>query len=360
MKDTDFFNRDIIGVVKGIALILMFIHHFFTFPSWWVEGVSYPKLEVLAPYFCVPTKICVSIFCFITGYFYFFNKNQTYKYATRKISDLLISYWLVFLICAIPAAVWLSYPYSIKNIIMEAMALTYPTMIFCWYVEFYIAFMLVLPLIKKSLWRCLYIDVFLSFILIPIVCERILRYLSFPFDAPTCQLASWFPMVLWGSIFARYNLFSELSRIHREIVRNKGLDVALTVFVILLAPMGRWFAPNLTLKLITGYELAISMDILYVPVFIYAIVHFFRVVDSEVLNKIIGQVGKYSMLMWFFSCLFFGNSKAIFQPILYWPHNPFLVLLWGLLMCYGLSYLLQPVIRHLVLWKNNLLFQKKR
>ena len=45
-------------------------------------------------------------------------------------------------------------------------------------------------------------------------------------------------------------------------------------------------------------------------------------------------VGRYSLLMWFIHCIFFNNCKDIFQPILYWPRNPILVLLWGISICY--------------------------
>lgn len=69
-----FFDRSTTSVIKGIAVIMMFIHHFFTFPAWWVGGVHYPLLEKLAPYFSMPLKLCVPVFCFITGYFYCFKK----------------------------------------------------------------------------------------------------------------------------------------------------------------------------------------------------------------------------------------------------------------------------------------------
>lgn len=57
-------------IIKGIAIVLMFIHHFFCFPAWYIEGISYPQLAEFAEFFRFPTRICVSLFAFLTGYAY--------------------------------------------------------------------------------------------------------------------------------------------------------------------------------------------------------------------------------------------------------------------------------------------------
>ena len=146
---TPFFDKSTTLVIKGIALIMMFIHHFFTFPSVWIDGTSYPLLEKLAPFLCSPTKLCVSIFCFLSGYCYYFSKEKSIRHSLIKISDLFIAYWLVFIIFALLAKFCVGYVYSIEGILLEAFALSLPTMRYCWYVYFYVLFMLALPLITK-------------------------------------------------------------------------------------------------------------------------------------------------------------------------------------------------------------------
>ena len=169
-----YFDKDTSNILKGIALIMMFIHHFYTFPTWWLEGISYPLIERLSPYFCAPFQLCVPIFCFLTGYFYFYNKNKSYKYSLKKITDILISYWCVFFVFAIIAVLCLDY--------------------------------------------------------------------------------------------------------------------------------------------------------------------------------------QYTLLMWFVSCIFFNNCKAIFQPILYYPHNPVIVTIWGLVLCFVLSYILDIGIKRIQNIKNRFFF----
>lgn len=93
-----FIKKDITNLLKGIAIILMITHHFFTFPNWYIEVISYPSLISFSTYFCVPTKICVSIFAFLTGWSYAFNKNQNIKYSINKIVKFLINYWIIYFI----------------------------------------------------------------------------------------------------------------------------------------------------------------------------------------------------------------------------------------------------------------------
>ena len=76
------------NILKGIAVIFMFVHHMFTFPRWYIDSISYPELKDFASFFCSPFKLCVGMF-----------------------------------------------------------ALKRPIMCFCWYVYFYIVAMLILPLL---------------------------------------------------------------------------------------------------------------------------------------------------------------------------------------------------------------------
>ena len=347
-----FFNRDTTSIIKGIALIMMFVHHFFTFPAWWGEGISYPLIEKVSRYFCAPLKLCVPIFCFITGYFYYFNKNKSYKYSFKKITDILISYWTVFFLFAIIATVFVRYNYTLWDFIAECFALKRPTMVFCWYVNFYIIFMLLLPLITKIMSKDIHIDVFLSLILIPIIFFRIGGH--FVNNSLILQLImnqyDWLSCVLIGYVFANYKLFERIKHINLRLVKSKKTNTALMVIVALCVPFGRYAVYSLSLEFkhfpgISIPAISISMDVLYAPIFIYAIVCICEAIDIKVLKRVLIIIGKYSLLMWFVSCIFYGNCKGIFKPILYFPHNPVLVTIWGLILCFSTSFFLDKVIK---------------
>lgn len=352
-----YFDKYTTNIIKGIALIMMFVHHFFTFPSWWLEGISYPLIEKLAPYFCMPLKLCVPIFCFMTGYFYAFNKSKSFKYSMKKISDILISYWCVFWLFALVAIWGVHYQYTLGGFIKECFALYRPTMTFCWYVNFYIAFMLVLPLITKIMTKNIHLDLIITFICMPFVIRLLGHFITNDIVKEILgNLSGWFPCVLIGYIFANYKLFEKMQSLNIYIVRRKWINIIIWICLFFIIPMGRFFEPNMSLafKWIPSFQ--ISMDVIYAPIFIYLVVNLTKSIKLKYTYKAMFYIGKYSLLMWFISCIFYNNSRTIFQPILYKPHNPIIVTLWGLIMCYVIAYFLDFFITKIQRIKNKKLF----
>lgn len=87
-------------IIKGFAILLMLVHHFYTFPSWIITGGGYEPNLRFATLFNSPTKLCVCIFAFINGWTFAF-KNVSWKEALLKIKKLLFNYWCI----AIPALI---------------------------------------------------------------------------------------------------------------------------------------------------------------------------------------------------------------------------------------------------------------
>lgn len=339
MGNYPYFDKDTTGILKGIALIMMFIHHFFTFPEWWGEGISYPLIKGLSPYFREPFRLCVPVFCFITGYFYFFNKDKSYKYSLKKITNILISYWCVFFVFAIIAAVCVGYQYTLNDFVKECLALYRPTMVFCWYVDFYIASMLIMPLISKIMSKNIHIDLIIAFIMVPFAIKLVNYFANKSFDN-LIEWREWLPIVLLGYIFAAHNLFERIYDLNIRFIKNKVFNIFVYLIIAFAAPMGRWLEPALMIGFSKLPAFYISMDILYTPIFIYAVVNLCKTTSFEHLKFILAPIGRYSLLMWFVSCIFYNNSKSIFQPILYYPHNPILVTIWGLILCFIPAYVI--------------------
>lgn len=351
-----YFDKDTSNILKGIALIMMFIHHFFTFPSWWGQGISYPLLERLSPYLCAPFRLCVPIFCFLTGYFYFFNKNKSYKYSLKKIADILISYWCIFFISAIIAVFCVDYQYTPENFIKECFALYRPTMCFCWYVSFYIAIMLILPLITKVISKNIHIDLIITFIIIPCAIRLVEKFSSSDtIYEILVNLNPWLSIALTGYIFAAYNLFERIYDLNIKMIKNKVFNIIVYLFIAFVVPMGRWAEPTMTIAFDRLPSINVSMDAFYAPIFIYVVVNLCKAIDFKSIKFILIQIGKYSLHMWFISCIFFNNSRAIFQPILYYPRIPVIVTIWGLVLCFVPSYILDIGIKRIQSIKNKLL-----
>jgi hypothetical protein len=252
--------------------------------------------------------------------------------------------------------VFVGYKYTKWDFIAESFALKRPTMIFCWYVIFYIIFMLLFPIITKLLSREIHIDLFISLILIPNVFSFISSFVQ---NKIVLKLISdqqlWLPCVLTGYIFANYSLFEKIEHLNARHIKSAKLNTVLMLICALCIPFVRRYIPRLTLELTHLPSVSIRMDAIYAPLFIYAVVYLCNTVRVGIANRILASIGKYSLLMWFLSCAFFNNCKTIFQPLLYFPRNPLLVTIWGVLMCFSVSFVLDKGIVKIQKYKNTLL-----
>lgn len=359
-----FFDKQTTSIIKGVALVMMFTHHFFTFPDWWLNGIDYPFLRSVASYFRAPLRLCVSIFCFLSGYFYFYNKNKTYSYSLRKVTDILINYWGVYIPFAIIAAVTVHFVHTPVGFIMELLALDRPIMWFCWYVCFYYVFMFILPSFTKLLSRNIFFDMIVSVVILPKLIAIAMNFagnhIGNAIIAEVIGNLEWFPIVLIGYIFASYNLFDRMT--HFKPLSETRIIGIIWVVAALCIPMGRYIIPSLTLDFGTlpiiqkRLYFIVNMDIFYAPMFIFCIANLCEAVKLNYIQLILRQIGKYSFLMWLLSCGFYSELKPVFQPILYWPHNPILVLVWGLLICYVFSVILDFGLSKIIRKKNKIFF----
>ena len=328
--------------------------------------VFYPLLSKLAPYFCPSLWLCVSVFAFLTGYVYCLGSHKTYRYSLRKITDLLVSYWSVFFPLAVIAAA-LGYQYTLKDFLEEMFALYHPTMFFCWYVCFYDCCMLLLPLLSRVMGKNIHIDLFLSLVMVPAVLQLILHDTgSDTVHRMLNNLHSFFPVLLSGFIFARYGLFERLEKLNRRLIPSKPLNLVLWLAAALIVPMGLWAKPVITLRFsalpVIGVTPAININlsVVYAPLFIYSLANLCRAVRPKYLQMGLCHIGTHSLSLWFVSCMFFGNCKSLFQPILYAPHNPIFVTLWGLLLCCIPSAALDFIVQKINRAKNKLFFERRK
>ena len=97
-----------------------------------------------------------------------------------------------------------------------------------------------------------------------------------------------------------------------------------------------------------------SFDFIYAPIMIYGLITTFDLIRFKKVLFPLSIIGKYSLLMWFIHSVFFNVSKEYTQPVLYYPHNPVLVLLWGLLLSLAVSFIVSYPINLINKIKNKL------
>lgn len=338
-RQNNYIENSATNYIKGIALILMFVHHFFTFQSWYISGISYTYLSAFAQYMNIPSKICVPIFAFLTGYFYFYSKNKTLKYSLRKSTDVWLSYLIVFFILLLPAVFLGVYDFSVKNFVLELFALKLPTMVFCWYVVFYVTAMLILPLFARLSEKapCFWFLLFLAlpsvamFFLDKVVTGEVKGFLKI------VDYLSWFPCVGIGFLFAKYGLFHEFKCIvsTKSAILNMLIGFAFMAFAMVARYLN-------------------CSDVVCAPFFIFGIMEIYNNTKHKFIYKPISFIGKYSLIMWFIHCIFFNQCKEYTQPILYFFREPILVTLWGLLICLIIAVIIQIPTDALIKIKNKI------
>ncbi|AWK50021.1 hypothetical protein DIC82_02460 [Clostridium beijerinckii] len=341
-ENTFKFDKNTTTLLKGIAIILMIIHHFFGFPKWIIAPNCYipigltinnlPLEQVIATF----NKICVGLFLFVTGYgmFFSYNKNNYYRKSFKKLIKFLSNYWIIMILLFIPIKIYLGkFNFNLKDIFLNMFAYKTSYITFAWYVRFYIEIIIFFPLLKKLIKNNCYYSIFISIIPFNIINYLIIKqgYSSLIPINFVYEFFYWVPILMLGYIFAKFNIFQYIK--HKFI--HLDLDnIYIYFFLCLLI-----FAFRTKFKLISGT----NIDILCVPFFIFSIINITSIINYSVVNRTLILLGKHSLNIWFLHNIFFiGNSKI--QSIAYYPKLPILIIIWVFVLVLPLSYIINSIL----------------
>ncbi len=318
-------DRTMTEALKGAAIVLMVIHHCFGFPNWYLDGISYAHWTFLGQsldqWICVPTKICVALFAFLSGWLYERKGSFSFRYSWKKILALLQAYWLQLFLCFLPLSIALgTYRPNMWSLWENLWAIRDNIVLFAWYVYFYIFAMLLLPLIRRyCMGRGKCMDAFLPLVLC--VAARyavqtlpIEQYLLDALD----NCLRYFPCLLSGIWFRRYGY---PRRWELFCAKQKTVFFVFFLAVIYLAKKE---VPQIGM---------LNLEIIYAPFAVFALVCLFSAC-RERSRAIWRFLGRYSLQIWFFHSIFFSPYTAILtQKIAFLPYFPPLVVLWVLILC---------------------------
>lgn len=140
----------------------------------------------------------------------------------------------------------------------------------------------------------------------------------------------YFPITVTGYVCAKGSLFEKLDNICKSRRGIRTIILMMLIIIVFMEPswLYRYNVNSLFFEMFRKCVRVIS-----IPIFVYAIINITDMFSGSVIDKIIQNIGKYSMEMWFIHGIFFNCSKDIFQKILYLPYYPVIVLMWGLLIC---------------------------
>lgn len=327
-------NKETSIFFKGIAILLMLIHHMFTFPNWIIAG-RYTANLTFAHYFNVPTRICVGIFAFVSGWAFVLRKQKRLGWVVKKIIGFYITYWIAFVVILIFAICCCNFHPNILYIIKELSGFSNELMKFCWYVPFYMISLFILYMLYHKIDRSFFSSLLWG-IIIPIIGFILIEKLvPIPSIARlSSQLKHYFPCISMGYICNKYNIF----RILQEYTRKISPWLILIVSCIFTF-IGRYYIK--------------SLDFIYAPIIVFGITN---IVQREKKNKcsnlfeeVIILIGKQSTNMWFLHCVIFSSiTNSYIQPYVYWSSNPLIVFASAVIILYILSYFLTIIDKKII------------
>lgn len=288
--------------IKGIAIVFMLFHHLYC------EVSRFENFDVsFAPFsqeFIVNVgslmKICVSIFAFITGYGLLksiaktpVDRASVCKWNLTRLLKTMSGYYFIYIIAFIvtqlvsglPAKTYFSgstatgIAYLLADFLGVSTIFYTPTLLTTWwYMSAAILFILFVPLIYSVAKKLGYLPVIAVIILMP-------RLLQSGYPGSTNPFSFILPLV-FGMIFADYNLFDKISSIRPK---NKAVAYITDLVFYSLAIVASYFV-------YTNFNTADIWEIKFavIPVFFIC---FFRycVVRIPVVRKVLVFFGKYSM-----------------------------------------------------------------
>lgn len=341
----------------------MFAHHFLTLPDNIINQIDIPYISVIAPYLSAPFKICVSVFAFITGYFYYFVRDKGIKHSLRKSTDILIFYWIALLFLVLLTCVLTEYRYSAIDLIKEATSLSLHTVCFGWYIPFYCVMMFLLLFLSHYLGKNCVLDLLVTLFCIPICCKALCKIITFPVLVDLLEDVSlWAPCMLIGYLFATYDCFFRLEQVSNGLIKNCILRNACSIFVICICLAGRFVFPGMLIQLKGLFDISFvaNADVIYAPMFVFSSISIIRTGKyrfKHVIDKCLSSIGRYSEMMWFLHCAFFNECKTVLQPLVYYLRNPVFIVLFGVSICYILAKPMNCFATKLATLKNRLLFR---
>lgn len=342
------FGRDKTQILKGIALILMIIHHTVN-PGYWAEegSVLYQVLDKIG----AATKICVWIFAFLVGYGYYCSKNKTLKYSIKRILLLVIPFWMMLFLLFIPLAYASGNLYEtltsgggnwLVGLIYNMFGCVETLNWYSWFVGVYCISILFMPLLDKLFQKYPkygWITAILVFYAAAVLLHFIPGWADMPLVSMLFTTFRIIAIIIVGYMCAMWNEQGKIPRWFEG--KSRLLLSILAICAVLLIQ-----AANIP-------SAGFCIQAFYTPIFVFAIVGICNSFDSKWLKSALSKVGDLSMYMWFFHAIFFTESvnlytkNLVFEPFHTWAYTFVMTFVLTYLGSWGIQAALSPIIKRI-------------
>lgn len=328
MKEENFsFTRTNTKAIKGIAILLMLIHHLWGFPERIYGGYLFHFIKNLYLVFGSFGKICVSIFFFVGGYGLYEQSKKGNINLFKNIKKLYISYWKVFLIfipigfiyfadqipyCSDSVVYSVFANFDLNNVLNNFLGFSNSLNREWWFIIAYLFAIISFPFFKKVFDKygavsCFFVIIIFSLLntyIFPSIGElEVLGNMNqnFLYRNLICNSNSYFCSFLMGIVFSKDNLFNEM---HIKINEAFNFNIISSFFIIIISVYLRY------------YVLGATCDFIIVPFLIYSCLYILR--KFKFLNNIFIKIGNQSTNMWlshsFLCYYFYPFAKLVVAP----------------------------------------------
>lgn len=361
-------NRDDTAVVKGIAIMLMLVHHLFAFPNRFLPGVTYSNLFLLSDnttfewHFSAFAKICVALFTLLAGFGIFkssFGKlrydftdvecNSVLHFFFHRFKKLYLKVWPVFIVF-VPLGLILDKPNVntyVSQWIRNALLIETNFNFEWWFLTEYLILVLLTPIVFKFFERkksTLYSDI-VWIVIFNVFVDKFLMYFIQSFTVLAFVNASYFwvklsvalnlmPIFMLGMWMAKYDIIEKfINKFRYSPVLRNILCVAILLSVYFLRD--GWKQPNKW-----GMD---HLDMVYSGFIALAVIGLFY--RTKIVKKVLVVIGAQSTGIWLthsFFCYYY------FQTLVYSPKNPVLIFLLVFCLSFASSVLLDYATRGVI------------
>lgn len=323
MKENSF-TKEYSLIAKGIAIILMFMHHLFAFPDRiatnnYISILRFNNIniEMLIGAF---GKICVAIYLFLSGYGMFLTvsrkKTFTLRDSYKRIKTLYINLWVVFIIFVPIGFIFFNKTFELKEFILNFFGIIFTYNGEWWFFKLYVLLLIIFPIsikfINKGFKRD-FINIMAVYIIGKAIKYIVISIPSIAYIEETVifndfiNLTSWQLIFFIGYLFANFDIYSKVSLKLKEFNINNNWA---NIIIILLVFGTRYFFRN-----------KVFLDFLLAPIFIFSSVN---LLSKLKISKMLILLGKNSSNMWLVHSFF---CYAYFQKFIFTPKVSILVLL---------------------------------
>ena len=344
------FSKEDTLSVKAIAVMLMLIHHLFTFPEKFAEGVGYTSMHVMSDGQNVEqllgnfSKLCVALFMLLSGYGIYKSymlKEQPVGNKTlssiviKRIKNVYIKYWQIIVVFGIIGLLIGSEKIShapvdwVKNLIGIDTTFNDES----WFLTMYVIVVCLFPFVVRWFARKHsnpWTDMVWLLIFNTLVITALSRYIGsteFMSDFNGTYFWSKFqvalvmlPMFMGGCIMAKYDMIENLRNCFAKgyIAKIAGVIILVVVFIL---------RQNWGMRVAWGWD---RLDFIYAGLFTMSMA---LILDGlKHVKMVLAFIGKYSTGIWLshsFYCYYYCQS------VIYAPKNPILIFLFLLAIALG-------------------------